>query len=90
MNKEKFSKILNQYSEHLKKYGIYLLIIIFVLNLSFNYFLGQLKNVKVETSPDLQPPLDVAIEKNDPTIKADKSETGSPESVPSKKVEPEE
>lgn len=63
MNKEKFVKILNQYSEYLKKYGIYLLVTLFFLTLSLNYFLGQMKNTKVEISPDLVPAIEIAPEK---------------------------
>jgi len=67
MNKEKYSKILDQYSDYLKKYGIYLLVILFFLTFSLNYLLGQMKEASVKIEPDSPPPAaDVAIENADP------------------------
>ncbi|MDK2822289.1 MAG: hypothetical protein PWP71_207 [Clostridia bacterium] len=49
MNKEKLSQILAQYSDYLKKYGIYILVILFISSLSLTFMLNKIKeNNKIE------------------------------------------
>ncbi|KJS20249.1 MAG: hypothetical protein VR72_15550 [Clostridiaceae bacterium BRH_c20a] len=52
MNKEKYSKILDKYSDSLKKYGVYLLIILFFLTFSLNYLLGRMKDNSMVINSD--------------------------------------
>ncbi|NLT94380.1 MAG: M23 family metallopeptidase [Clostridia bacterium] len=68
MNKEKLSKILEQYSNFLKRYGVYLLIILFIFSVSLNYFLGKDKEPELSLAPDLIPVADVTVEESGPEV----------------------
>jgi len=65
MNKEKYSKILDKYSDSLKKYGVYLLIILFFLTFSINYLLGSMKNPSMELNADPISEPEIAIDDTD-------------------------
>jgi len=68
MNKEKYSKILDKYSDSLKKYGIYLLIILFFLTFSLNYLLGRVKNTSLDIDADPSSESEIVIETTKPKI----------------------
>ncbi|MFZ5943910.1 MAG: M23 family metallopeptidase [Bacillota bacterium] len=43
MYKEKLNQLLDNYSEHLKKYGVYLLLILFIFTLTLSFMLNRIK-----------------------------------------------
>lgn len=73
MNKEKFSTILEQYSNYLKRYGVYLLIILFILLVSLNYFLGKETDPTIENDLEIIPVADVMVEDSPSVIQEENS-----------------
>ncbi|MFZ7102096.1 MAG: M23 family metallopeptidase [Peptococcaceae bacterium] len=61
MNKEKLSKFLDQYSDYLQKYGIYLLVVLFIFTFTLSYLLTSSKKETLEKTmagPDAEVVID--------------------------------
>lgn len=72
MNKEKLGTLLDQYSEHLKKYGIYMLVVLLACTLSLGLILNRKNNQTTDRGTVAE--VKVAATVNDGEVSGEKEE----------------